>query len=387
MWYVKLWIKERMECYDYMNIKADDERINKIKNVEIQIKNQHGKIYIWGCSQTARMVAKFCCEHTNLNIEAYVVDDTYYQEDFFEGKQVYKASEWMKFANAGDFVIFGFTNSKVAKKLKQTLPKGVEGIYFCFPYSNNVNGEYLTYQKFKDNQSRFEKTYELLKDDFSRQVMEAFINACISGNIEQIEKLETEDQYFNELTKSIQDGCFVDLGAYIGDTIEGAYHFYGERLRKVVAFEPDPYNIEVLKQRVRKCGIEDSKIQLITKGSWSKQETLYFSTSNSSSSISDTGDIEIEVDSLDNILENNVMPVSYIKMDVEGSEMESLLGAKDTIKKNHPILAVCVYHKPEDLYNITELIQELAGKKQYDYYLRYHGTDLRELVLYVIPTK
>ena len=77
--------------------------------------------------------------------------------------------------------------------------------------------------------------------------------------------------------------------------------------------------------------------------------------------------------------------VDFIKMDVEGSEKESLLGATQTIQKYHPILAVCVYHRPEDLYELTKTIVDLAQGYSYKFYLRYYGPDLRELVLYALP--
>nr|MCR5807035.1 FkbM family methyltransferase [Oscillospiraceae bacterium] len=65
-------------------------------------------------------------------------------------------------------------------------------------------------------------------------------------------------------------------------------------------------------------------------------------------------------------------------------ERETLLGSKKTIIDNHPILAVCVYHKPDDLFKLREIIQSMDEKNEYSYYLRYYGPDLRELVLYAI---
>lgn len=72
-----------------------------------------------------------------------------------------------------------------------------------------------------------------------------------------------------------------------------------------------------------------------------------------------------------------------IKMDIEGSEMNALKGAEISITKYHPILAVCVYHKKEDLITIPQYIKSLyAG---YKLYLRAYSRYCRELVLYAIP--
>lgn len=369
-----------------MNIQKEDFRLHKLQKVEQDMKaNPDSKLYVWGCAATASMITDFCEKNSSISVAAYIVDDLYYEKDSFHGRKIYKASEWRKCARSGDFVIMGFTGSKRGEKVIGELPAGVTGIYFHFPYSANANGTYLNYNDYIQNKEAFCRAYDRLEDDFSKKTMEAFINGCITGDVEELEKLQWDGQYFNELTKECQVGCFVDCGAYVGDTIEKAVEFYQNKLQKIVAFEPDMQNIRLLKEKVLECGVTEEKLQLITKGTWSKEDVLHFSSSNSSSSISEEGDIEIEVDSIDHALEKVSESIDFIKMDVEGSEKESLLGAANTIKKYHPLLAVCVYHKEEDLYELTRIIDELSGENPYRFYLKYHGPDLRELVLYAIP--
>ena len=67
-------------------------------------------------------------------------------------------------------------------------------------------------------------------------------------------------------------------------------------------------------------------------------------------------------------------------MDVEGAELKSLMGARNTIVKNHPRLAICAYHKLEDLYEIPEYILSLVP--EYKFYLRHYASNAYELVLY-----
>jgi len=75
-------------------------------------------------------------------------------------------------------------------------------------------------------------------------------------------------------------------------------------------------------------------------------------------------------------------PVTYIKMDIEGAELNALKGAANTIKKNKPRLAICVYHKPEDILEIPVFLSELVPS--YQFYLRHHSQYYIETVLYAV---
>lgn len=72
-------------------------------------------------------------------------------------------------------------------------------------------------------------------------------------------------------------------------------------------------------------------------------------------------------------------------MDIEGSELQALHGAESVIKKYHPILAVCVYHKKDDLLTIPQYIRKLY--EGYRLYLRAYVRYSEELVLYAMPER
>lgn len=75
--------------------------------------------------------------------------------------------------------------------------------------------------------------------------------------------------------------------------------------------------------------------------------------------------------------------VSFIKMDIEGAEMDALHGAAELIKSKKPKLAICIYHKLEDLWEIPLYIRSLVVG--YDFYVRQHTPLYLETVLYAIP--
>ena len=119
--------------------------------------------------------------------------------------------------------------------------------------------------------------------------------------------------------------------------------------------------------------------ELISKGLWSSEKELHLKTNDTASTISEDGDTEIQVDSIDHLIGK---PATFIKMDIEGSEYEALLGARNTILKCKPKLAICIYHKMEDIWELPGLIYAMCPK--YTFYLRHYSFADNETVLYAL---
>lgn len=367
-----------------MNILKNDIRREALKKAEESLAKE-GRLYIWGCSQTAKMISSYIEKNSSAEISGYIIDDKYYSKDTFMNKSVRRASEAVSHLGKGDVIVCGFTDETQQERIRGLVPEGVTVLYFYLPYSFTSCGEMLSYEQYEENKARFEKTYELLCDDISRKTMEAFINGTVTGDVSSLDSQKAEGQYFNELTKGRCSGIFVDLGAYIGDTAVSAFDFFKDDIKGIISFEPDEINIEKYKENTAAAKLPEDKITIVPKGSWSCEDKLYFSSSDSSSSISDSGDIVIETDSVDHAASSVTEPVAFIKLDVEGSEKQSIIGSAETIGKYKPLIAVCVYHKPLDLCEIPETVAEITDLSDYDCYLRYYGPDLRELVMYMIP--
>lgn len=371
-----------------MNIAKLDLRSADIERLEKSLaSNPDSKLYIFGCAVTALNIMDFIGKRSSIleKLNSFVVDDAYCNTDSYCGKPVIPYSRWEKELNDGDAVVIGYSDSDAALKALERLPKNVQGAYFFLPVWYSDRKECMPYEYFEKNKNGYDKLYDKLADEKSRQTLEAFLDGCINGNGKKLTSLREDGQYFNPLTASCRAENFVDCGAYIGDTIEAAVDFYGDKVSRFISFEPDEANLAKLKERVSARGVSEDRLTLVCKGSWSKPDTLRFSSAGSSSGITDDGDIVIEVDSIDNVLKQAGISADYIKMDVEGSEKHTLTGAAETIRSCHPTLAVCVYHKPEDLLELSALIEDIAGNDVYDFYLRYHGPALIELVLYAIP--
>ena len=90
---------------------------------------------------------------------------------------------------------------------------------------------------------------------------------------------------------------------------------------------------------------------------------------------------DVEVAPLDEILAGT--RPTYIKFDVEGAEHDALVGGSETISANMPVLAVCLYHRPEDLWDLPLLVQSL--RPDYRLHVRRYSDERWETVLYAVP--
>lgn len=111
-----------------------------------------------------------------------------------------------------------------------------------------------------------------------------------------------------------------------------------------------------------------------------KAGVLQFSGEDDFGHIDDNGMETINIVMLDEVVEDQP---TFIKMDIEGAELSALKGASKLIKKHRPKLAICVYHKPEDLFEILELIDSFGIN--YKYYFRHYTNRVSGTILYCIP--
>ena len=86
------------------------------------------------------------------------------------------------------------------------------------------------------------------------------------------------------------------------------------------------------------------------------------------------------VDTIEHIL-GDVRP-TFIKMDIEGSELRALKGAEQSIHKYRPKLAISIYHRPEDIFTLPDLL--LSYHPDYKFYLRHYSLGYFDTVLYAI---
>lgn len=96
--------------------------------------------------------------------------------------------------------------------------------------------------------------------------------------------------------------------------------------------------------------------------------------------MSETGSMEVQMRKLDTVLKGR--KVSFLKMDIEGAELETLKGARMLISEQKPTLAICIYHSDNDMLEILPFLHELVP--DYKFYIRHYSYGVFETVLYAV---
>lgn len=186
-------------------------------------------------------------------------------------------------------------------------------------------------------------------------------------------------QYFDlPFLQKNEHEIFVDGGCYDGENSCTFAEWAGNVQKTIFAFEPDENNFRKCKSVLEK--MDHVSYQLIPKGLWSSETVLDFcASSNEGSRFVAGGGTCIPVTSLDAVINGKV---TFIKMDIEGAEYEALKGAEKLIRKYKPKLAVSIYHKPEDIWELPGLV--LSFCPEYTFYLRHYSLSSEETVLYAV---
>lgn len=215
--------------------------------------------------------------------------------------------------------------------------------------------------------------------DCFRTILKARLNARMDG-LDDFVRANHQQQYFpKDIPGWTLPINFVDCGAFDGDTLRG---IPTEKLQSVAAFEPDMENFQALISTAKSAAqFEEKEIKVLLWpcGVWCKTTMLNFNGElDGASHIGSNGNSKIPVVALDEVL-HGFRP-NFIKMDIEGAELEALRGAHSLIRKYHPALAICAYHKPEDLWEIVRLID--SWDCDYKFSLRAHQYSGLDVVLY-----
>ena len=245
---------------------------------------------------------------------------------------------------------------------------------------------------FSKNAQKLMDVFDMLEDDCSKRVYANMIMARIGAEVQDQDYISSK-QYFSvpEFAVRNPSEVFVDCGAYVGDTIEQYLNIKSGTFSKIYAFEPNNRNYNALCCRIerlkREWAVDDDRIQAVQAGVGDQSTKMTMISSEGSgtaelgasfNSADNTAGDEIQIYSLDDYFKDE--RITFIKADIESFEEKMINGAIKTIKRDKPIMAVCIYHNASDMYRIPLFIKKI--NPSYKIKVNQHYCKISETVLY-----
>lgn len=330
------------------------------------------------------------CEEENIELMIYLEEVKKWIAlvantiDYRKALKTYIDQEFYKFMDYIKYCEYNTIVEYVIKNLKEIQKEDID-FYFTLKCWHNEFSHFwgkidLNKDEFelinnrvrelKNHQDEFIWLYNELADYRSKKVFLGIIRFWITFDYDEknsIVENNFSDYYDLDLVKCDENEVFVDLGAFNGDSIKSFIHTYG-MYKHIYAYEITTSTVEELKKNL----ISYSNITIRQKGVGDKKGEMFIKDNNvfgeSCNLVSSNGDRGIEIVSIDEDIKEKI---TFIKMDIEGSEQAAIEGCKNHIINEHPKLAICTYHKIEDIWKIPKRIKEM--NPDYKLYMRYNG--------------
>lgn len=356
-------------------------------------------VVIWGTGNFAKFVYSFLGKYSLCNVQCFCV--SFVQENLpheFSKIPVYLSSKAIELypdaayllANdfykeiKNDFFLGKYSRNVLLVDDVLLLNQLKELYLYETTFTNYYKWIYEFYSYFeKLNIKNLLKKYvaeivDMLEDEESKEILQSRIKTITSADSKYLLSFDIcKTQYFsNEYYPITKDEVLFDCGAFDGDSIKKFEFFSKGEYKKIVAFEPDTINFNKLKLSIDKNNIECYNTAV---GAYNGFVSFSLQGNSSSLICEECGlnDAKVKICKLDNFIEERP---TLIKMDIEGAELECLKGAQEIIKSLKPKLAVCIYHKPLDFYEIPIFLKSLVP--EYKFKIRHHAPTINETVLY-----
>lgn len=184
--------------------------------------------------------------------------------------------------------------------------------------------------------------------------------AALEYDLAEQERRIYGDREIGERPGDIVLDCGANAGVYTKTALAS-----GAKL--VVAIEPGPENLECLRRNLAR-EIGEGKVIVVPKGVWDKDDFLTLNADPNNSArdslygLNGPGikQVKVELTTIDKLVTELGLPrVDFIKMDIEGAEKKAVSGARETIRKFRPRMAICTYHQADDPVQIPNEVRSI----------------------------
>jgi FkbM family methyltransferase len=338
--------------------------------------SKDNKIILFGASAFGQKVFK-CLSSYGLCIDCFCDNDKNKWNSQYCGLKVISPETLSRQEKTLKIVVSSECFEEINIQLKEM---GFVNIFFFSSYFLYEHLGGILQKAIKYGYTKIQYLMELLEDDKSRDVIKHVIDHRLTFDYQKLSDIADNKatEYFPfDIMKFSNDETFVDAGAFDGDSTQKFIKKMEKRFKQIYAFEPDEYNYSRLKENLKTL----TGVSIFKAGLYNQNEQLGFHhTGKAGARLAENSTQLVDVVSLDQFFKNE--KITFIKMDIEGAEKEALEGAKKLIISYKPKLAICVYHKPDDLWEIPLYIKSLVP--EYKLYIRHYSLTSTSTVCYAV---
>jgi len=330
----------------------------------LQTKNTKQPLVIYGTGNAADRIIDFC-EINNVPVAGLFASDEFIRGQIFRNIKVEHYKDICQRLGTNFLLVIAFASElpEVLERFKE-LNKKHETIapHLGLYNDDTVSSKWLAYHF-----NELSTTYTLLADEWSRQVFSDMLNYKFSGKIHYLFDHTTNRQDDLKILELNNNEVYADLGAYTGDTVQEFLNLTKNKYQHILAVEADPKNYQKLCNNYKTL----PNFSAVNIAIWNKKGTIEFATTGGrQASIYGVKKKTIITDTFSNICNEHKLEPSYIKMDVEGAEKETLSCANEYIRRSAPKFFIAAYHFDIDLFQIPLFLHKLNS--DYKIYLRKH---------------
>lgn len=329
-----------------------------MKDIWQTLKEADKPILLYGTGNGADKILAECDKY-GIKVSGVFASDGFVRERFYKGFKVLSLSDAENtFCDFIALFAFGSNRPEVIENIKKIASRHP----LFAPEVPVCGGEIFNLEYAKKHSEELKTVYDMLADETSKKVFSETVLFKLDGDIKHLFACETEeDEAFKHILKLKSGSSFLDLGAYNGDTVLDFIKRVGT-FSHITAVEPDK------KSFLKFCrNTENFNIERINSAISNECGFVPFSFKKSRGSVVG-GEDSIESITIDSLCKNKSF--DYIKFDVEGKELDAILGGKMTIKKDKPKMLVSAYHKSDDYFNIPLAVHKI--NPDYKIYMRHY---------------
>ncbi|NFN94987.1 FkbM family methyltransferase [Clostridium botulinum] len=333
------------------------KNIRTIKDIK-----KYEKIVLFGAGQTSKGTIRLLKDN---NLICLFDSDSSKWGNKIDGYYVHSPSDISNIVDDNTAIVISCISNQYEISIELINKYNIKKDHI-FSYTNKYYEDFVyDTKKIINNFNRIKKVIDLLEDNESKEYLKNSIICRLTRDplyIKQNSNIKVPYEYSNIVLPKKGD-VIIDCGAYIGDTAELFLKKLNEEC-KIYCIEPFEDSYDQLCSNVRLNNISN-KVECLYNAVSNEKRTDYIRCNEDAAYVcanlkDNQGKLgnKINVDKIDNLFKD-INQIDFIKMDIEGEEVNALNGASNVIRNMKPNMMISAYHLVEHIWKIPETIKNI----------------------------